>query len=373
MTRLYRAAVTTVAGAMTLLLTGCADLSVVPAKITHTGSLDGKRATIVAFIVSTANHYVGAEVEAMRKEADRLNYRLEVIDNKFDQTEQNQQVRQFLASGKKAAAFIYWPANNDTGINSARLLAARAPVVQLSGRVLPQAEPYVTARPGQDNADIGNTMGTMALKAMDEARADGKKFRGPNGKPNLLEITYPSGYEAGVVRHDAFFKRVGDDKFNVLSTENAKSPDAQGGFTAASQVLSKYKSQGIDIVVAGSNNIGTGVVKALQQYGLKPGKDVTVVVGDFSGDQQPLIRGEIYSAVLQSPVIEGMLAVQTVARLRATGEVVDDTVKLPATPVQPPVADTPPSRFTYMPQPAITPQNYDTLRVWGRSIRELQS
>ncbi|WP_445399062.1 sugar ABC transporter substrate-binding protein [Streptomyces sp. LE64] len=370
MTRFYRAVVTVFAGAMALLLTGCADLSVAPAKITKTGSLNGERATIVAFVVSTANHYVGAEVEAMRDEAERLDYRLEVIDNKFDQTEQNQQVRQFLASGKPAAAFVYWPANNDTGINSARLLAARAPVVQLSGRVLPQAEPYITARPGQDNEAIGTTMGTMALKAVDEARAAGKEFHGKE-RPNLLEITYPSGYEAGVVRHDAFFERVGD-AFHLLSTENAKTPDAQGGFTAASQVLSKYKSRGIDIVVAGSNNIGTGVVKALQQYGLRPGKDVTVVVGDFSGDQQPLIKGEIYSAVLQSPVIEGILAVQTVARLRATGEVVDEVVNLPEAKTQPAVTDTPPSRFTYMPHPAITPQNYASLRVWGRSIRELQ-
>lgn len=371
MTRLRRAVVTAVASAMALLLTGCGDLSVVPAKISSTGSLDGKRATIVAFMVSTANHYVGAEVKAMRAEAARLNYRLEVIDNKFDQTEQNQQVRQFLASGKPAAAFVYWPANNDTGINSARLLAARAPVVQLSGRVLPQAEPYITARPGQDNEAIGTTMGTMALKAVDESRAKGVKFRGPKGKPNLLEITYPSGYEAGVVRHNAFFDRVGD-AFNLLSTENAKSPDAQGGFTAASQVLSKYKAEGIDIVVAGSNNIGTGVVKALQQYGLQPGKDVTVVVGDFSGDQQPLIKGQIYSAVLQSPVIEGILAVQTVAQLRSAGKVIDGTVQLPEALVQPPLSDTAPSRFTYMPHPAITPQNYESLRVWGRSIRELQ-
>ncbi|MGW6458926.1 sugar ABC transporter substrate-binding protein [Streptomyces sp. NPDC055078] len=371
MTRLYRTVFLAVLSAMALLLTGCGDVSVVPAKVTGTGSLDGRRATIVAFVVSTANSYVGAEVEAMRAEADRLNYRLEVIDNRFDQTEQNQQIRQFLASGRPAAAFVYWPANNDTGVNSARLLAARAPVFQLSGRVLPQAQPYITARPGQDNAEIGTVMGTMALRAMAEARARGERFRGPGGRPNLLEVTYPAGYEAGIVRHDAFFDRVGD-AFNPLATENAKTPDAQGGFTAASQVLAKYKGKGIDIVVAGSNNIGAGVVKALEQNGLRPGKDVTVVVGDFSGDQQPLIKGQIYSAVLQSPVIEGILAIQSVARFRATGEVTDATERLPATPVQPSMPGTAPSRFTYMPHPAITPGNHDTLRVWGRTIRELQ-
>jgi ABC-type sugar transport system substrate-binding protein len=266
---------------------------------------------------------------------------------------------------------VYWPANNDTGVNSARLLAARAPVFQLSGRVLPQARPYITARPGQDNAQIGTVMGSMALRAVAEARARGVRFHGPGGKPNLLEVTYPTGYEAGIVRHDAFFRRVGS-AFHLLSVENAATPDAQGGFTAAGQVLAKYKRQGIDIVVAGSNNIGAGVVKALQQGGLHPGKDVTVVVGDFSGDQRPLLKGQIYSAVLQSPVIEGILTIQTVARYRATGHVVDGTERLPAAPVQPALPATAPVRFTYMPHPAITRQNYATLRVWGRTIRELQ-
>lgn len=371
MARLYRFALAAVACAMALILTGCGGAAVVPAKTAATGSLDGKGETIVAFIVSTSNSYIASNVKAMRAEAARLNYRLEVIDNRFDQTEQNQQVRQFLASGRRAAAFIYWPANTDTGVNSARLLAARAPVFQLSGRVLPQAEPYVTARPGQDNMEIGAMMGTMALKAVTDAKAKGRQFHGPGGKPNLLEVTFPTGYEAGIVRHAGFSKRVGE-AFNVLSTENVKTPDAQGGFTAASQVLSKYKARGIDIVVAASNNMGAGVVRALQQNGLQPGKDVTVVVGDFSGDQQPLIRGQIYSAVLQSPVIEGILAIQSVARFRATGRVVDATERLPAALTQPPMPSSAPSRFTYMPHPAITPQNVDTLRVWGRTIKELQ-
>ncbi|WP_166459544.1 sugar ABC transporter substrate-binding protein [Amycolatopsis pithecellobii] len=371
MTRWYRAVLLAAVTATAFLLSGCGGAVVVPAKVTGTGTVEGRGATIVAFTISTANSYVNTEIKAMQAETARLGYRLEVIDNNFDQTQQNQQVRQFLASGKPAAAFVYWPANNDTGVNSARLLAARAPVIQLNGRVLPQAQPYITARPGQDNEAIGAEMGTMALQAVAEARARGVAFHGPGGKPNLLEITYPTGYETGVVRHQAFFGRVGDT-FNVLATENVKSPDAQGGFTAASQVLSKYKAAGIDIVVAGSNNIGTGVVKALQQGGLHPGKDVTVVVGDFSGDQQPLKKGLIYSAVLQSPVIEGILAVQTAARYLATGKVVDGVDRLPTAAGQPPMAGDAPARFTYMPNPAITPQNVDTLRVWGRSIQELQ-
>ena len=323
------------------------------AAVKGSGTLDGKGQTIAVFIVSTSNNYVGADVKTMQAEAAKLNYKLDVIDNKFDQTEQDQQVRQYLASGKSPAAFIYWPANNDSGVNSARLLAAKAPVFQLSGRILPQAEKYITARAVQD------------------AKAKGTTFHGPGGKPNILEITYPAGYEAGTLRHDAFFKQVGDT-FNILATENGKSPDAQGGFSAASQVIPKFKEQGIDLVVAGSNNIGSGVVKALAQNGLTPGKDVTVVVGDFSGDKQPLLSGQVYGAVLQSPVIEGTLIVQTAAKYLSTGKVQDGTAQLPADPTEPEVTNTAPSRSTIMPNPAITLADYHTMRVWGRSVDELE-
>jgi ABC-type sugar transport system substrate-binding protein len=372
MIRRHKVAAVAAALAGALLASGCGTLaSGGAAQVKGSGTLDGAGRTIVAFIVSTANNYVGADAKAMQAEATKLNYRLEVIDNKFDQTEQDQQVRQYLASGRTAAAFIYWPANNDTGVNSARLLAAKAPVFQLNGRLLPQAEKYVTAVAGQDNESIGAEMSTMALQAVAAAKTKGTQFHGPGGKPNLLEVTYPSGYETGIVRHDAFFAKVGDT-FNLLATENAATADAQGGFTAASQVIPKYQGQGIDVVLAGSNNIGAGVVKALQQNGLTPGKDVTVVVGDFSGDKQPLIHGQVYGAVLQSPVIEGTLIVQTAARYLSAGKVVDGTVRLPVSPNEPVITNTAPSRFTYMPNPAITPDNYKTLRVWGLGVDQLE-
>lgn len=336
-----------------------------------TGTLQGNGQQIVAFTVSTSNNYLGALAKSMQAEADKLGYQLTIIDNKFDQTEQDQQIRQFLASGQDVAAFIYWPANNDAGVNSARLLSQKAPVFQLSGVIKPEAEDYITARVGQDNLSIGKQMGTNLVAAIDAAKASGTTFHGPNGTPNVLEVTYPAGYEAGIMRHEGWTSVAGD-KVNLLATENTTTPDAQGGFTAANQVIPKYKEQGIDFVVAGSNNQAAGVVKALQQNGLNPGQDVIVVAGDFSGDKQPLKDGLINSAVLQSPVIEGTLAVQTIARYLSTGQVVDGSTTLDADPVEPELSNTPPTRFTIMPNPPITQDNYATMRVWGRTVDELE-
>jgi ABC-type sugar transport system substrate-binding protein len=335
------------------------------------GTLEGKGKTIVAFVVSTANNYVGADVKAMQAEADKLDYKLEVISNNFSQTQEDQQIRQYLSGGQKPAAFLYWPANNDSGANSARLLSKTAPVFLLAGALNSQNEAYVTARAGQDNVAIGKQMGTNLLEAISDAKAAGATFHGPGGKPNVLEVTFMAGYEAGVLRHQGWTSVAGKD-VNLLSTENVQTPDSQGGFTAASQVIPKYQSQGIDFVVAGSNNMGAGVVKALQQSGITPGKDVYVVAGDFSGDKQPLRSGLIQSAVLQSPVIEGTLIIQTAARYLSTGKTVAGTTTLKATEEEPALANTPPSKSTIMPHAGITLKNIDTLKVWGKTVDELE-
>lgn len=342
-----------------------------PASVEGTGALDGGGKTIVAFTVSTANNYVNAMTSSMKDEAAKFNYKLKIIENNFDQTQEDQQVRQFLASGEDAAAFIYWPATNESGVNSSRLLSARGPVIQVNSRILPEAEPYITAYAGADHPDIGKTMGEQAVKIADADKAAGRQFHGPDGKPNILEITFRSGYQVGIDRSQGFFGATGDT-FNLLATEHVTTADAQGGFTAASQIIPKAKSQGIDYVVAGSNNMAVGVARALLQNGLEPGKDVKVIAGDFSGDKQPLLNGQIESAVLQSPVIDGKLAMQTVARYLATGKATDETVRVPVEANEPEVTATPPAKVTYMPNPVILRDGYNQFTFWGLGIDQLE-
>ncbi|MGV0853508.1 sugar ABC transporter substrate-binding protein [Mycolicibacterium phlei] len=373
MTARLRAAATLVATALLMAIAGCgaATTPYTRASVVPTGTLDGQGRTLVAFTVSSANNYVNAATQAMRDQAAALNYNIKIIENSFNQTMQDQQVRQFLASGQDAAAFIYWPATNESGINSSRLLAARAPVIQINSRVLDPATKYVTAYSGVDNHAIGRTMGQSALKSVAAARAAGRKFHGPHGEPNLLEITYPSGYQAGIDRSAGFFDEIAGT-FHHLATEHVKTPDAQGGFTAASQIIPKVKSQGIDYIAVGSNNMAVGVVKALVQNGLRPGTDVTVIAGDFSGDKQPLLTGQIESAVLQSPVIDGRLAVQTAAQLLATGEVREGATQIPVAASEPELEMTIPYQSTYMPALPIFRTNYATFRFWGLTLDQLE-
>lgn len=335
-----------------------------------TGSLEGDGATIVAFIPSTSNSYIKAAADAITSQAEELDYTVKFFENDFDQTEQDQQVQEYLATGEQPAGFIVFPPAAEAATNSLRLLSAVAPVVQFNQGIQPAAEEYVTAYAGVCDFCIGEQAGENALASVERQQEAGATFRGPDGQPNLVEIRFATGYVAGDDREAGFAEVVGDS-FNRLATEPVKTPDAQGGFEAASQIIPQLKSQGIDYIYAHSNNVAVGVVQALEQNGLKPGEDVIVVAGDLSGDRTPLLEGKIDSTMLQSPVLEGSLVMRTLAQYIATGEVKDETVQAEAGETVPELELEAPARITYMPNPPLTKDNLDTLKVWGLSVDEL--
>jgi len=335
-----------------------------------TGSVKGDGRLLMVFMPSTSNVYLKAAAEAIKSEAKQLDYQAKIVENDWDQTEQDQQVQEWLATGEKAAAILFWPASAAAATNSIRQLAAQAPVIQWNQAVQPDAKEFVTAYAGVSDTGIGIEAGKDALDALKKLTADGHTFSGPGGKPNLIEIRFTSGYAAGDDREKAFADATGD-AFNVLAVEPTPTVDAQGGFAAASQVIPQYLDEGIDFVYCHSNDVANGVVQALEQNGLKPGKDVIVIAGTSSGDLANLKSGKIWSAVLQSPVIEGILVVQTAAQYLATGKTAQGDVTLPVDENAPEVAVQAPHVATLMMNPQVTAANIDSIKVWGRSFSEL--
>lgn len=338
--------------------------------LSGTGSLEGDGGLLMVFMPSTSNVYLKTAAETIKSEAEELGYTAKVVENDFDQTEQDQQVQEWLATDEEAAAILFWPASAAAATNSIRQLAAKAPVVQFNQLIQDDAKEFVSAYAGVSDIGIGEEAARNALDAVEKAKADGMTFHGPDGKPNLLEIRFTAGYAAGDDREKAFADVAGD-AFNVLAVEPGPTVDAQGGFAAASQVVPQFLDEGIDFVYCHSNDVANGVVQALEQNGLEPGKDVIVIAGTSSGDLTNLRSGKIWSATLQSPVIEGQLVVRTAAQLLATGETADGEVTLESVAEKPELEDAPPAYETFMMNPQVTAENIDAIKIWGRSFAEL--
>ena len=61
------------------------------------------------FTMTSSNVYGANQINGAKAEAEKLGYKLKVYENTFSQPEQDQQVQQYIASGAKPAAIIWWP------------------------------------------------------------------------------------------------------------------------------------------------------------------------------------------------------------------------------------------------------------------------
>jgi ABC-type sugar transport system substrate-binding protein len=338
--------------------------------VAGTGSVKGDGGLLMVFMPSTSNVYLKAAAESIKTESANLDYKVKIVENDWDQTEQDQQVQEWLATGEKAEAVLFWPASAAAATNSIRQLASKSPVIQWNQLVQPDAKEFVTAYAGVSDIGIGVEAGKNALAAVDEVKAAGMKFHGPGGKPNIIEIRFTAGYAAGDDRQKAFADTVGD-AFNYLAVEPTPTVDAQGGFAAASQVIPQHLKEGIDFIYTHSNDVANGVVQALEQNGLEPGKDVIVIAGTSSGDLENLMSGKIWSAVLQPPVIEGELVVDTAAQYLSAGKTASGEFNIPADAQKPELAVEPPHQTTFMMNPQVTAENIDAISIWGKSFEQL--
>lgn len=361
--------------ALSLALTACASgsgSSDSASSVEGSGSLEGDGELLKIFMPSTSNVYLAAAAKAAEARAEELGYTTSIVENNFDQTEQDQQVQEWLATGEEAAAVMFWPASAANATASIRALSRVAPVLQWNQLIDPAAEEFIEiGYAGVSDIGIGDQAGKDTLAQIDKLTAEGYKFQGPGGLPNVLEISLGSGdYAAGEDRHDAFMKVV-DGKINFLGREGAQEFDAQGAYKAASTAIPKYLSEGIDIIYVQTMDMGNGVVQAAEQNGLKPGEDVFLMTGTSSGSTENLREGKITTAVLQAPVIEGTLIVDNVAQYLATGEVKDGETTIAPDKEKPELAVEPPTRITYMMNPTVTAENIESFKIWGYDFFEL--
>jgi len=333
-----------------------------------TGKIEGDGKELVMFTITASNVYGANQIKGAEAEAAKLGYKLRVFQNNFSQPEQDQQVQQYIASGAQPAAIIFWPWVADAAINDVRQLAKVAPVIQLTQEPNEQSWPFVQAYSGANQVLIGEVFGETMLKAREAAKAAGMTFKSEGG--NLLVFQHPEGEKTGTERMKGFLEVTKDAPFNIIHTEyGANSPES--GYEIGSQVIPKYKGQ-FDFLFVSNQQAANGIIRALKENGITPGKDVYIVSGDCSGSLDAVKTGETFGTGIQPAAVEGALAVRTAAKLVSTGKVEGDVVQMEVSAEAPPIENTPPAKLNYMPHaPAIGADGVANTKIWGYSADEI--
>jgi len=309
--------------------------------------------------------------------AQDLNFKVTVVENNFDQAEQDLQVQQAIASGTKPDIYVFWPADSKAGVASLRALSQTGVPTVVANQPPPEdAMPFMTMYAGVDDYLNGQVSGELMLGAREASQAAGNTLNSPEG--NLIELMFAPGYQASVARSAGFNDATKAMPFNVLASEYAGF-DNEAGYNTMSQLVAANKAKGIDFVYAHNDALAAGAIKALEEAGLQPGKDVYVVGGTCHGDLSALEDGKQYGSGLQAARLEGNVVTLAVARYFANGGTLQDGEDRPDNAAEFPSTAAAPFKFNYIPNPGVVfssdkAANTDLLDntvLWGDNMRNL--
>ena len=334
-----------------------------------TGSLEGNGEELVLFTMTASNIYGAVQIEGAEEMAEQLGYELTVFQNNFSQPEQDQQVQQYVATGAEPAAALIFPWVADAATNAVRQLAEIAPVIMITQEPTEQTEEFVAAYAGANQQLIGSVAGEMLLEAREAADEEGVEPTTPEG--NLLEFQHPEGEKTGVERQKGLEDATADEPFNVIHIEWGPN-DPETGYEIGSQVIPRFKDEGIDFLYVSNQQAANGIIRALKENDIRPGRDVMIVSSDCSGTLEAVQNGETFGTGLQSGKIEGMLGVATAAQFIATGTTEGDVQQYEPEPEQPEFEVQPPAKLNYMPHAAaVGPEGIADTQIWGLTAEEI--
>jgi ribose transport system substrate-binding protein len=323
----------------------------------------GDKGLLVVFMPPGTDNYLAQWQKGARAKAQELGYDIKIIETTRDQAEQDSQVQQQLASAEKVAGYIWWPYVNAAGTGSLRALSQTGvPVVFTNQYPIAGTDKFWTAYAGVNDFLNAETAAKALLKACAET---------PTAKCDKgLIITFPAGYSAGSDRVKAF-KKVVDGKLTVIQEHDAGFM-AQEGYKTASQIIPAHKNE-ISWVYTENDSLAEGVIQALKENGLHPGKDVLVVGGTCHGDTTNLLNKEIIGTGIQAAFLEGWSSVQSTHKYLQSKKVADGETYLPGDPNTAPSDDGEAHRFNFIPNPWVgnTQADLDNFKLWGHTFKEL--
>jgi galactofuranose transport system substrate-binding protein len=229
-----------------------------------------------------------ANTQSMKNEAEKRGIVLKFSDGQGKQENQIRAVRSFIA--QKVDAIVIAPIV-ETGWEPVLREAKRAkiPVILMDRTVKVSDESLFACFVGSDFAEEGRMAADWLAKHT-------------NGKGRILELQGTPGSAPANERRRAFAEAIA--KYPELKVIDSQSGDFRrsGGKEVMEAFLKKH-GRNFEIVYAHNDDMALGAVQAIEEAGLKPGKDITIVSIDAIKEAiQAVIDGKINCTVECNPL-----------------------------------------------------------------------
>jgi galactofuranose transport system substrate-binding protein len=238
---------------------------------------------------------VGAEsewrtgnTESIITAAESLGIELKFVDGQQSQENEIAAIRTFIAQQVDVIGVSPVVENGwDSVFQEAK--EAGIPIILVDRQANVPEDLYATHL-GSDFVEEGRNAARVMVKLLD-------------GKGNIVEITGTQGSAPAIDRYKGFREILKDyPQINIIASVSGDFTRARGKEVMA-ELLKKYGKM-INALYSHNDDMAIGAIKAIEGYGLEPGKDIKIVSIDAIRDAfQAMIDGKLNATVECNPLL----------------------------------------------------------------------
>ena len=256
---------------------------------------------------------VGAESEwrtantaSIKSAAKQAGVNLKFADAQQRQENQVKAIRSFIAQRVDVIAFSPVVESGwDTVLREAK--AAKIPVI-LTDRAVKVSDPslYVSFI-GSDFVEEGR----RAARWLSE-----HQNKNPNRSYNIVELQGTVGSAPAIDRKAGFAEVIaGNPKLKIIRSQTGDFTRAKG--KEVMEAFLKSEGKNINVLYAHNDDMAIGAIQAIEEAGLKPGKDILVVsIDGVRGAFEAMLQGKLNVTVECNPLL-GPQLIQTAQAVKA--------------------------------------------------------
>jgi ABC-type sugar transport system substrate-binding protein len=255
--------------------------------------------------VGAESEWRTANTESIKSSAKDAGIELKFSDAQQKQENQIKAIRAFIAQKVDVIAFSPVVASGwGTVLREAK--AAKIPVI-LSDRAV-------------DEKDDSLWVSFMGSDFVEEGRRAGRwlveKMKGTTTPVNIVELQGTVGSAPAIDRKKGFEEIIkADPKFKIIRSQTGDFTRAKG--KEVMEAFLKAEGKKINVLYAHNDDMAIGAIQAIEEAGLKPAKDITIISIDaVKGAFEAMIAGKLNVSVECSPLL-GPQLMQAVKDLKA--------------------------------------------------------
>lgn len=242
--------------------------------------------------VGAESEWRTANTESIKSAAKEAGIELKFSDAQQKQENQIKAIRSFIAQKVDVIAFSPVVESGwEPVLREAK--AAKIPVVLTDRSVNVKDQSLFVSFMGSDFVEEGRKAGRWLTEKMKDHKGD----------VNIVELQGTVGSAPAIDRKKGFEEVIkADPKFKILRSQTGDFTRAKG--KEVMEAFLKAEGKKINVLYAHNDDMAIGAIQAIEEAGLKPAKDITIISIDaVKGAFEAMIAGKLNVSVECSPLL----------------------------------------------------------------------